>query len=249
MKKFALLTLTAALGLMGLGAGNVQAAPPKGPSTPPTNSLVSTFSIVAFFSTNNSPVITSNANGTVITETYTTKTVTIATKDILNLLAKEFNTTFPAGAQLAFTLDDRFVVLDQGGNVFLDVSTNAADSSYRFSITNGSIPNAVFSGNEIFTKNTSTTNTVQNLAITEADFAIYYQDGKGNDFHFSGVVTESLNAFQDPNTATYEIKSASIILSGSGGGTFFTPTDGAYHKGVFTAATWRAVGVNLPEGP
>ncbi len=194
-------------------------------------------------------MITSNANGTVITETYTTKTVTIATKDILNLLAKEFNTTFPAGAQLAFTLDDRFVVLDQGGNVFLDVSTNAADSSYRFSITNGSIPNAVFSGNEIFTKNTSTTNTVQNLAITEADFAIYYQDGKGNDFHFSGVVTESLNAFQDPNTATYEIKSASIILSGSGGGTFFTPTDGAYHKGVFTAATWRAVGVNLPEGP
>jgi hypothetical protein len=242
MKKFALLTVATALGLMGLGAGNILAASS-------TNGLASTFTIIALFSPTNSPVMSTNHNGavTVYTETFTTKTVTITTKDILNLLAREFNTTFPAGAQLAYALgQEGFVVLDNKGNVFLNVSANAADSSYRFSLTNTDQSNiSVVKGTEISTKNTSTTNTVVNITYTICDYAIYYADGKGNDFHFSGVATLSENGSE--NASTSVIKSISIILSGSGGGTFFNPADGRYDKGVFTTATWRATGVNIPE--
>lgn len=251
MKKFTLFTLVAALGLMGLGVGNVQANPQKGPPpTGNTNGLPCTFTIAGLFSPTNSPVTSSNASGTVITETYTSKTVTITTKDILNLLAAEFNTTFPAGAQLALSFDGQgFVVLDQSGNVFMDVSTNSGDSSYRFGTTNYMDYIHVMSGKETFTKNTLTTNSVANMIITLADIAVYYQDGQGNDFHFSGVVTESENTYENPITQIYEIKSASIILSGSGGGTFYNPADGGYDKGVFTTATLKASGMNIPEGP
>ena len=244
MKKFALLTLAAALGLTGLGVGNVQAAPVI------IKRIPSTFTIVALFSPTNSPVTSTNHNGMEITTTYKTQTVTITTKDILNLLAREFNTNFPAGAQLASSLIGGFSVLDQHGNVILDVSSNPADSSYRFSFTNSFSGSPVVGGKEIRTKTASTTNLVETLTVTDADTAIYYQDGNGNDFHFSGVLTENINTvlyFGDP--AASKIESLSIILTGSGDGTFYNPADGRYDNGVFTTATWQVFGINIPDGP
>jgi len=242
MKKIVLLTAVATLGLMGLSASNVQAAAVT------TNGLVSTFAITGLFSPLGDPVTTSNSSGTVVTDTYTTKSVKITTKDMLNLLADEFNTTFPVGAQLAFSLNgnEGFVVLDKLGNVFLNVSTNPADSSYRFALTNNSTSSQTISGKVVETTKPSSTNSVANFTETFSDYSIIYKDGNGNNFHFIGVIALKENIFEDSTSSM--VKSATIILSGSGGGTFFDPVDSTYHNGVLTKAKWSAKGKDFPGG-
>jgi len=239
MKRYLSSTAIAALGLMGFGIGHVQSAVT-------TNGVLSSFAIVGVFSPTNSPVMTTNAVGNVITSTYTAKPVKIATKDILNLLGAEFGTSFPAGAQLAYSLSsspEGFVVLDSNGNLVLNVSTNLADSSYRFSLTNSS-SSTVISGKAVQTTTIASTNTVQNVTDTISDYAIYYADGKGNNFHFTGLIVLKADALVSTNTL---YKTLSIVLSGTGGGKFFNPADGEYDSGAFTKATWTASGKNVTQ--
>ena len=238
MKKLVLSTVTAALGLMGLGISNVQA-------TANTNRLVSTFAIVALISPAD-PVVSTNSNGTVITAKFTAKKVKITTQDILNLLATEFNTTFPAGAQLALSLaDEGFVVLDKNGNLLLDVSTNAADSSYVFGTTNFTDNVQVMSGKETETKTSAETNMTATITMTASDLAIRYADGNGNDFHFSGVITLKQSVVAGPIIDNIKKASAAGRFSGSGGGVFYNPADSNYDEGVFTKAIWKATGKGL----
>ena len=188
MKKYLLSTAVAALGLVGLGVIHVEAATT-------TNGLPSTFALVGLFSPTNSPVKTTNNIGNVITSTYTSKPLKIATKDILNLLSTEFGTSFPSGSQLAYRLGTSgFLVLDNSGNLVLDVSTNLTDSSYRFSLTNNSGTSAI-SGKAVQTTTTASTNTVESATDTYSDYAIYYADGKGNNFHFTGVIVLKAGRF------------------------------------------------------
>src|SRR5208337_364071 len=106
-KHFVFWTVVTALGTMGLSPAHLEAATN-------TNGLVSAFEIVGLYSPNNSPVMSTNSVGNVITSDYTAKPLKIATKDVLNLLAAEFGTSFPSGAQLAYDLNSPqgFVVLD-----------------------------------------------------------------------------------------------------------------------------------------
>jgi hypothetical protein len=240
MKKFALLAGMITLGLLGLNTGSVQAAAS-------TNELISTFAIVGLFAPTNNPVITTNASGTVITAKLTAKAVKIATKDLLNLLATEFNTNFPAGAQLAMNLNSgsRFVVLDKNGNLLLDVSTNAADSSYVFGTTNFTDNVRLMSGKETETKTSTETNMTATITMTASDIAIRYADGNGNDFHFSGVLSLKQSLVIGPNIDNIKKASAAGRLSGSGGGIFYNPADSNYDEGVFTKVIWKAAGKGL----
>ena len=239
MKKFVWAAIIGAFGLLGSGLGNVQAAAT-------TNGVTSVFAVVGLFSPTNSPVAITNSAGTVVTKTYTVRPVKITTQDILNLLATEFGTNFPTGARLAFSLSgsESFAVLDKNGNIFLDVSTNAADSSYRFNVTNTDY-HVTAIGKAIQTQNSSTTNTVEMVTESASDYAVYYADGSGNNFHFSGLLTLKANIFQDPSITEY--KTVSILLSGSGGGIFYNPADTNYDDGVFTKAMWNASGKGLTQ--
>jgi hypothetical protein len=241
MKRYLLSTAVAALGLMGFGIGHLQAAAVT------TNGVLSTIAIVGVFSPTNSPVMTTNTIGNVITSTYTAKPVKIATKDILTLLQAEYGTTFPSGAQLAYSLNSSpagFVVLDKNGNLVLNVTTNLADSSYRFSLTNSSSATTI-SGKAVKTTTTSSTNTVENVIEILSDYAIYYADGKGNNFHFTGVIELKADALVTSTNTVY--KTLSILLSGTGGGTFFNPAATEYDQGTFTKATWSASGKNVTQ--
>jgi hypothetical protein len=189
--------------------------------------------------------MTTNAIGNVITSTYTTKPITLSTKSILNLIQAEFGTIFPNGARLGYSLHSGgFVVLDSTGNLILNVATNAADTNYSFSLSNG-VSSGVISGKEVKTTTASATNTV--LVATERvpDYGIYYVDGKTNKFHFTGLLTLKVN--EDQTSTTNLFKSISILVSGPGGGSLFNPATGQYDQAVFTSGTWSASGVNIPD--
>lgn len=241
MKKLSLLTAVAVFGAVELAVSDVQAAVT-------TNGIVSTISIVGSFSPSTSPVITTNSGGssTVITSVYTSKPLKILTKDMLNLLATEYNVSFPSGARLAYDLTsspEGFVVLDKSGNIFLNVSSNGVDSSYRFDLTNNS-SNQAISGKATETDTFSSTNTSETLSIVEDNYSIVYTDGRGNDFKFTGLVKLKVSAVV--NSTETEYKTVSIFLTGFGGGKFFNTADSVYDEGVFTKATWQASGKNIP---
>src|SRR5258708_7647359 len=188
MKRSILLTSMAALGLMFLCPGTVQAAT--------TNGLISSFTFVGLFSPTNSPVVTTNTIGNVITSTYTAKPLTVTTKSILNLIQAEFGTIFPGGSRLAYSLHSSgFVVLDSTGNLVLNVATNAADTNYSFVLSNG-VSSATASGKSVTTTTASATNTVTVVTEHVPDYGIYYTDGKGNKFHFNGMLTLKANELQ-----------------------------------------------------
>jgi hypothetical protein len=236
-KNITLFAAVTTIGLAAFAGGRIQAANS-------TNGLASSISIVGLFSPTNSPVMKTNTVGNIITSTYIAQPVKIDTQNILTLLAGEFGTTFPSGAQLAYQIGiGGFVVLDNSGNLVLNVSSNANDASYRFSLTNTSSIMSI-SGKAVQTTTTSSTNTVEDATETLADYAIYYADGKGNNFHFGGPVVLKVNATVNTNT---DYKTLSIVLTGSGGGTFFNPSDGHYDSGVFTKAIWTAAGKNVPQ--
>lgn len=181
-----------------------------------------------------------------VTNTPTTNTtfavskVKFGTADFLKLLAAEHNQSFPDGAQLGLTPQFRFVVLNKAGDILLDVSTNGADSSYVFSITNEA--NNAITGKAVATSKQTT----EVATEVQPDFGIYYADGKGNKFHFGGLLTIKVNAVVNPDRSTL-LKTVSLLVpSCSGDGTFFNPNDFKYDEAVFTG-TWGASGTNLRE--
>jgi hypothetical protein len=235
--KSKLLSAIVALGLLGLCQGNVQATT--------TNGLLSAFSMVGVSYPTNSPVTITNAHGNVITSTYTTKPFTFTGQNVLNLIQAEFGTIFPRGARIAYSLDTSgFVVLDSKGNFILNAAANAADSNYSFVLSNG-VAGGVISGKTVMTTTATSTNTVEIITEHVPDYGLYYEDGKSNKFHFTGIVTVKANALVTPTNTFY--RSASLQLNGSGGGSIFNPTTGKFDQAVFTVATWFASGVNIPQ--
>ena len=159
---------------------------------------------------------------------------------MLTLLASEFSVVFPDGAQLGMIMKSSsfdFVVLDKAGNIFRNVSTNLSDSSYVFSVTNNN-SSSVAAG-IISAVSNKTTETITEI---QPDFTFYYADGKGNHYHFGGLATLRLNALLEGGTAT--LKTVSVMISGSGGGTMFNPSDDKYDKVVLTGP-WIATGANI----
>jgi len=211
-----------------------------------TNQVVCNLAITGVF-TASDPTISSNASGTKMTASFPAKAVKISSKDVLNLLKTEFATNFPSGAQLAIKVsgDSGFVVVDNRGNLILDVSTNAADSEYRFDLTNAFDAEPLITGKMTETKTSTTTNMAENVTVYMRDMALYYADGYGNDFHFSGVAVMNASVYSDETTDLPEAKSLSMVLTGSGGGIFYDPADADYVEGVFTKATWKASGKNI----
>jgi hypothetical protein len=235
MKKFILLAVTALLGLAGFGAGNLHAASTN------TSAMLIQFQITALVQ---KTVIVTNGNEA--TTTYTTTTVQLGNQNILNLLQAEFSTTFPAGAQLAYSLDTQgFYVLDQTGNSIMNVSTNPSDGSFMFNLSNsvaGATSPEVLTGKIV--ENIVTTNETETASAISPDYGIYYQDSHGNNFHLDGLLTIKLvgNVAAD-GTTTYSTVSFTIV--GSGGGTFFNPDDDLHDTGVFTKAKVTASGKDV----
>ncbi len=225
MRKFALIAV-AMFGLLGMSVGNVYAVLAN------TNAMIVK---VAFTASIQAPIL-SVTNPPTTNSTYKIIKVKVATQDVLNMLQAEFGVTFPIGAQLGLTAGFDFVVLDKNGNVFKNVSTNLSDSSYGFYVTNDFNP-------VIVGKATQDATTLS-LTVTELqpDFGIYYSDGNGNNYHFSGLLTIKANAIQTSALTTF--KTVTLTLPGSGSGTFFNPNDGLYDYGVFTGVL-ATVGVGL----
>jgi len=239
MKKFVLLTSAVTLALLGLGTTNLQAMPAN------TNNLPVTFQITAAIQ--KTSVIT---NGTLVTATESATSLKINNKFILNLLEVEFGTNFPAGAQLAFSLAsiNGFSVLDRNGGLILDVSTNAADASYIFSLSNNVI-NATSSVPILITgkgtQNIVTSNFIDNITEFAPDTGVFYRDAHGNDFHMDGVLTVKAKISTTSSNTTHD--TLSFTLVGAGGGTFFNSNTSTIVTGTFTKAKFSAKGTSLIE--
>lgn len=235
MKKFVLLTLAVTLGLLGLGNSKLQAASAN------TNALLISIQISGIIQ--ETTIVT---NGDVVTTTYKTTPVKIGNQNILNLLQAEFGTTFPVGAQLAYNLTGNigFHVIDQEGNPILDVSTNAADGTYAFglsnAVTHASVPTLII-GKAV--DNTVTSNQTEIVSEIAPDYGIFYTDSHGNNFHVDGLLTLKADASVTSSNTIYNTVSFTIV--GDGGGTFFNPSDGKYDDGVFTKVKVSAVGKGL----
>jgi hypothetical protein len=246
MKKFTLLTAIATLALLGLSSSNVQA------SFSSTNALIVQLKITGLMETADSPVISTNSNGTVTTGKYNTTSVKVTSQDVLNILHTEFGgPAFPDGSQLVYNINTgRFAVADSTGSIILDVETNLTDSDYIFQLSDTNVVNSAYiqtiNGKEVFTTEPSKTNTVLSATIYAPDYGIFYADGNGNDFHFLGLVTEKINIFEDLTISEY--KAASIIVTGSGGGDFYNSADDSLDSGVFTKAQATIKGKNITGG-
>jgi hypothetical protein len=225
MRKFGL-TVVAMFGLLGMSVSSVHAVLAN------TNAMIVKFA----FTANIQGPILSVTNPPTTNSTYKVIKVKVASQDVLNMLQAEYGVTFPIGAQLGLTASFDFVVLDKSGNIFKNVSTNLSDSSYAFYITNNSNP--------VIIGKASQNATTLSLAVTELqpDWGVYYSDGNGNNFHFTGLLTIKAVASQTGSLAIF--KNISLTLPGSGAGTFFNPNDGLYDDAVFTG-TWGCVGVGL----
>jgi hypothetical protein len=228
MRKNALHIVMAVFGLLGFLAVSASAASSK------TNAMTVRFSLTASVQAPTETV--SNATSTNVT--YKVNKFRFTHNDMLTVLASEFGATFPDGAQLGVQLGEglQFVVLDKTGNIFLNVSTNS-DASYVFNITNSS--SAVQWGKTSVVPNKAT----EVISEMQPDFTVYYADGKGNHFHFGGLVTFRANVLVEGGTTTF--KTVSMTISGSGAGTLFNHDDGKYETVVLTGP-WMATAVNIP---
>jgi hypothetical protein len=229
MRNYALLMAATVFGLLGFHAGSVSAASSN------TNATTVRFSFTASMQ----GPIQAVTNGTATNVISKLNKFRFTNKDMLTLLASEFSTVFPDGAQLGMVMGSSsfdFVVLDKAGNILRNVSTNLSDSSYVFNITNNS--SSVAAGIISMTSN-KTTETITQI---QPDFTFYYADGKGNYFHFGGLATLKLNALLEGGTVT--LKTISVMISGSGGGTVFNPGDDKYDKVVLTGP-FIATGANI----
>lgn len=233
MKKFVL--LTAAIALSFIGANTAQAAFSR------TNAIPVQLSMTAVSVITNTSV--TNAIGTV---TSAAKTVTnvLTTKDLIKMIATEFNTNFPAGAVLAFNLTSfKFEVTDANGNTLLNASSNPDDSGYSLAISNDLV--AAESGQMFTGKFVQATNGNfnANYNILASDYGLFYKDGHGNNFHILGVLNYKLALSQVGSVA--KTTSFSLSLNGPGGGIFVQPRTSAIVPVVFTRGVLTGTGRNL----
>ena len=234
MRKNALYILIAVVGLLGYHTERASAASSS------TNAFTVRFNFTASVQLDE---LTTNAPGTNVV--FKINRFRFTDKDMLPLLASEFGTTFPDGAQLGRQPDGRFVVLDKAGNIFLNVSSNLSDSSYVFTTTNTISNRSVFvhTGKEL-----AGTNTILIDSGIEPDVTICYADGKGNQFHFGGLLTFKRNFLVVGGSliagGTATLKTQSDMISGSGGGTIFNPKDKEYDYVVLTGL-WLETGLNI----
>ena len=240
MKTFALRTSAITLAWLAVSATHLLAAPAN------TNGLPVTFQITAAIQKTSA-----TTNGTLITATETATPLTIDSQYFLNLLQTEFSTTFPAGAQLAYRLDgvtNGFSVVDQTGSPILDVSTNAADASYVFNLSNNVVAASVSFLGVITgkgTEDTVTSNITDQINEFVPDSGIFYHDAHGNDFHMDGVLTAKIKINTTSGSNTQEVVSFSLV--GAGGGIFLNPNTSAITTGTFTKAKFSAKGNTLIE--
>jgi len=232
MKK-TLLSIAVAVGLMAFNTGKVQAA-----FVSPHLLSVSVQVTILALNTNTS-IATTNPAG-VITQVYKSTPVVITTADILKMLEVEYATTFPAGARLAYfgTGGSGFRVTDANANILLDVSSNFSVSN---SVVTGEDSSIAAIGK--VTSNPATTNQVENFSLITSDGGFFYHDSQGNRFHVAGPQTTKINHIITATDSTYP--SATITITGTGGGKAFSIKAGKQVEGVITRGVMVAVGKNL----
>jgi len=236
MKKI-ILSIAAAIGLLGLGAGNVSAAWVN------TNAMLVQIQMSGLGQTNASGTIVTNAAG-VQTTTISATPVALTTKDLLKMLEVEFNTNFPAGAQLAYGLAggvSGFFVTDASGNPILDVSSNPSDSSYVLAISNGVVGSGLLMQYGKIVNNTVTTNVVAPITQIFRNYGFFYSDSHGNDINFVGDLTAKITVVQTPGHSRYKI--FNLTQTGSGGGTL--TRNGVPTLVMFTHARLTGAGKNI----
>ncbi len=233
MKKLGLMSGVVAFGLLFGNTGTLSAAG--------TNFLAVQFQVTGIIQK------TANVtNGTTVTTTLTTTPLKIANQNILNLLQVEFGQSFPAGSQLAYSIatPTGFRVLNSSGNVILDASSNAIDSSYVFSISNnvaGFGPTAMGVGKIVTDSNTG--NITTTASVIQPDSGLYYNDSHGNQFHVDGMISLKESESQTSSNTVYN--SASFTISGQGGGFVFNPGDGLVDRADFTKVKVTFVGKDI----
>ncbi len=234
MKK-TILSIAVAVGLLGLSAVKAQAAFVS------TNLMAIQVSVTLLALNTNSLTPVTNATTGIVTQTYKSTPVVITTADILKMLEVEHSTTFPAGAKLAIfgTGGNGFRVTDANANILLDVSANFSISN---SVVTGESESTSIIGKTI--TNPANTNIAQTFALYNSDSGFFYNDSHGNHFHVVGVRTTKVSATSKPATGTV-IPTASITITGSGGGTAFSIKTGKQETGVITRGLMLAVGKNL----
>jgi hypothetical protein len=235
MKKLGLLTVAVTLGLLGLSSGSLRAAN--------TSNMVMSIQFSGIISKT-----TTVTNGGTVTSTLTTTALKIANSDILTLIQSEYGVIFPTGAQLGYDLEGTtgFVVIDQSGNLIQQVSTNPADGSYLFCLSNsiaGVDAQQITAGKVVET--TATGNSTEVVSITQPDYGVYYNDSHNNNFHFIGLVAIKADALVTSSNTTY--KSASIGMAGTGSGTLFNAKDGLHDDLVITKAKLTITGKNIVQ--
>ncbi len=236
MKRFVLFAVLAVIVAWGWNVRTMAAA------TANTNALLVSFQITGL--SQDTAVVTNN---NVESTTYSANSLKIGNVNFLNLLQAEFGTTFPTGAQLAYYLtgDTGFHVLDQNGASILNVSTNPADSSYGFGLSNSiaGVYAQLLVGKAA--NNLVTSNQTETVTAYAPDYGIFFYDSHGNDFHIDGLLTLKINASMTASSGVYN--SVSFTITGSGGGTIFNPTTGTNETMVFPKAKVSAKGSGIIE--
>jgi hypothetical protein len=160
----------------------------------------------------------SSDNGTTTTTASPTKR-TLATKDLLSLLAEDENMVFPTGAKLVVISehgdDDslHFQVLDKNSHFLADVSDIISGEG------TGNFDQDVFSGKQNDATSLSTP-TITDLQI----FTIFYDDtgdGGSLQFYLTGLITNTITDTTPNNTTgVYKQTESHKISSGAGDGIF-----------------------------
>ena len=155
MKKIKLLVAVAIAGLLGLSA----------------RAAVSGYDLVTVKAT-----ILAQTNETVSGSTtkYNVAKFKVTSKDVLKLIAAEFSTNFPAGAQLAvdYFFNGEFYVLDKNGNILLaNAGAPAGADDYSLYFEYG---NYVDSGSDTASKETDNYTTIGEFYYEDATDANYF---------------------------------------------------------------------------
>ena len=206
-----------------------------------TNALLIQIQMTGLIQTNNTGTTVTNAAG-VTTSTVTAKPIVLTTKDLLKMLAVEFNTNFPTGAQLALdAFGLGFVVTDANGNFLLDVSSNPNNSSYICALSNAISGDYLNLQYGKIIENHALTNGVANVTQIYRHYGFFYKDSHGNDFNFIGNITAKYVLVESAQALIY--KSFTINMPGAGGGTI--TRNGVPGVAMFSRATLVGAGRNL----
>ena len=244
MKKLVLFTAVAVFTLLGMG--------PVKAAFISTNSIPLDFSMVGVYNPTNTPDYATNvtSSATVITQIFRTNAVKIVTKDMLNILGAEFGTTFSSTDRIVYNFHTGgFQITDANGNFIKDVSTNNADSSYKFQMSDTNVvgvsSEGVARGKIVTIEKPAGTNLTANATVWQPDYTVVYADGSGNNFHFIGNIVEIITANQAGPYLT-EFKKVTLRLNGAGGGQFVNGKDGDNIDNlIFIKASVSGTGKNI----